>query len=236
MISLEDAVIARIKREDEEYEVLVDPYKSRDLKEGKDVDLEEVVAARDVYIDSEKGKKASDKELNKAFGTNNFGELAEKIIKKGEIQLTTEQKKEMREKKRKQVLSWLKRNSINPKTNNPHPRNRIENAVEKVGHHFDEHKSVKNQAEEVLDKIRKELPIKVEKLKIAVKIPPEHAGKASNVLHSYDIEKEEWKDDGSYIVVVKIPAGVQDELYQKVNSITHGENETKIIEEKKEGV
>ncbi len=234
MISLEDAVIARIKREGEEYEILVDPYKSRDLREGEEVDLEEVVAARDVYTDSEKGEKASDQELNNAFGTTDFNEIAEKIINKGEIQLTTEQKKEKKKKKKNKVISWLKRNSINPKTDNPHPRNRIENAIDKVGHHFDEFKSVEEQAKEVMDKIRSELPIKIEKVKVAVKIPPDHAAKASNVLHSYNMEKEEWRNDGSYIAVIKIPAGLQDQLYEKVNNITHGENETKIIETEEE--
>lgn len=233
MISLEDAVIARIKREEETYEILVDPYKSRELKEGKEIDLDDIVAAREVYTDSQKGKTASNEELNKAFGTNDFNEIAKLIINKGKIQLTTEQKREMRDKKRNQVISWIKRNAINPQTNNPHPRKRIENAIEKVGYHFDEFKPAKRQAKKVVDKIKSEIPIRIEKLKIATRIPPKYAGKASNVLHNYNITKEEWKNDGSYIAVIEIPAGIKDELYQKINDFTHGENETKIIEEKK---
>ncbi len=231
MISLEDAVIARIKKEGEEYEIYVDPYTSRDLKQGKDVDIEDVVATRDVYHDAEKGKKAPDKELNKAFGTTDFEEIVNKIIKKGEIQLTTEQKREMREKKKKQVIDWIKRNAMNPQTNQPHTRERIKKAIKEEGHHFDPFRGVKEQAEEVIDKISTQIPISIEKLKIAVKIPPEHAAKASNTLHSYKIKKEEWKNDGSYIAVIKIPAGFKDELYDKVNKITHGENEIKIMQD-----
>ncbi len=231
MISLEDAVIARIKREGEEYEIYVDPYTSRDLKQGKDIDLEEVVATRDVYHDAEKGKKAPDEELNKAFGTTDFEEIVRTIINKGEIQLTTEQKKEMREKKEKQVINWIKRNAMNPQTNQPHTKERIKKAIKKEGYHFDPFKGVKEQAEEVIDKISKQIPISIEKLKVAVKIPPDHAAKASNVLHSYNIEKEEWKNDGSYMAVIKIPAGFKDELYDKVNKTTHGENEIKILQD-----
>lgn len=229
MISLEDAVIARIKREGERYEIYVDPYKSRDLKQGEDIDIDEVVATRDVYHDAEKGKKAPDEELNKAFGTNDFDEVAKKIMNKGEIQLTTEQKREMREKKRKQVIDWIKRNAIDPQNNRPHTRERIEKAIEKEGYHFDEFKGVKEQAEEIIKKISKQIPIKVEKLRMAVKIPPKHAAKASNILHSFNIEKEEWRNDGSYLAVVKIPAGFKDKLYDKVNEVTHGENQIKTL-------
>lgn len=233
MISLEDAVIARIKKEGETFEILVDPYKARDRKKGDKVPWDDVVAARTVYIDSEKGKSFSNEELNKAFGTTDFEKIASEIIHKGEIQLTTEQRKEMREEKRKKVVSWLHQNSINPKDGHPHPRTRLENVIDKVGYHFDEFKSVEKQAKEVLEKIRTEIPIKIEKLRIAVKVPPEYGGKASNSLHAaYDIINEEWRNDGSYIAIVEIPAGVQDNLYNKVNNLTHGNNSTKIIEEK----
>lgn len=231
MIPLDKAVIARIKKDGEKFEVLVDPYESRKVKEGEDIDLEEVVASNDVYSDSEKGKKVPDKELNKAFGTTDFKEIAKEIMQKGDIQLTTDQRREMREKKRKQVINWIVKNAINPQTNNPHPKTRIENVIEKAGHHFDEFKDSEEQAKEVLEEIRTEIPISIEKLKVAVKIPPEHAAKASNVLHSYKITKEEWKNDGSYIAVVKIPAGFKDKLYQKVNNVTHGENEIKILKD-----
>ncbi len=233
MISLEEAVIARIKREGETFEILVDPYKARDMKHGAEIPLDNIVAARDIYLDSEKGKSAPNEDLEKAFGTSEFEQIAKEIIHKGEIQLTTEQRRELREQKRNKVISWLQKNSINPKDGHPHPRTRIENVIEKVGYHFDENKSVEDQAKEVLEKIRIEIPIKIETLKVAVRIPAEHAGKASNSLHAaFKVVEEEWKNDGSYIAVVKIPAGVQDKLYDKVNTLTHGKNETKIIEEK----
>ena len=42
-------------------------------------------------------------------------------------------------------------------------------------------------------------------------------------------KKEEWQQDGSWIAVVEIPGGMQDNFYQKLSEMTHGEVETKLL-------
>ena len=42
--------------------------------------------------------------------------------------------------------------------------------------------------------------------------------------------KEEWGSDGSLIAVVEIPAGLQGDFFDKLNKLTSGNNETKIVE------
>jgi len=44
------------------------------------------------------------------------------------------------------------------------------------------------------------------------------------------MEREEWQADGSWICLVKIPAGMQEEFFSLVNRISKGDAEVRIIE------
>ncbi|MFP4116743.1 MAG: ribosome assembly factor SBDS [Candidatus Aenigmatarchaeota archaeon] len=232
MISVDDAVIARLDSHGEHFEVLVDPDNALEVKDGENVDLDDLIAADEVFEDAEKGKRVGDDELNKVFGTNDIKEIVYEIIRNGEVQITTEQRREMREEMRKEIASTIARRAVNPQTGKPHPPKRIKNAMDEAGIHVDEMRSVEEQVKEALDEIKAILPISVEEVKIAIRVPADHAGEASGKLRDIgEIEKEDWGNDGSWRAVVKMPAGLQDKFYKKANSVTKGEVETKIIDD-----
>jgi len=230
MISIDDAVIARYTRGDLTFEILVDPEKSWDLKHGTAIKLEDVLAVTDVFEDSAKGKRASDSDMNKVFGTTKFNEVAMKIIKEGEIQLTTDQKRKMQENKRRQVIQFIAQNAVDPRTHLPHPVQRIENAMEEAGVHIDPFKRVHEQVDEVMKKLKLLLPLKIETDRIAVKIPPQHAYRAYPALKQFRVIKEDWLDDGSLSIVVELPGGMQADFFDKINKATHGEIDSKVLE------
>jgi len=230
MISLDKAVIARYQSGELTFEILVEPENAYKLKRGENVSIENVIASRDVFSDSKKGLRASDSDLNKVFGSNNFEKILAKIIKDGEIQLTTEQKRKMQEDKRKQIVNMIARNAVDPRTHAPHPPQRIEKALEEARIHVDPFKSAQEQVEGALKAIRPILPIKFEIVRIAIKIPPEHAPRVFGVLKEYKTIKEEWASDGSLLAMIELPAGIQGDFFDKLNKMTAGNNETKIVE------
>ena len=72
------------------------------------------------------------------------------------------------------------------------------------------------------------MPIKFERITLAIKIPPQFAGKASSVIRNFGkMIKEEWKGDGSYLCMIEIPGGIQQDVYDKLNTLTHGQFEVK---------
>lgn len=232
MVDVEKAVIARLDSHGKHFEILVDPDKALKVRKGKEVDPRELLAYEEVYEDCRKGEKASNSDINKVFGTNKIEKIASKIIRKGKVQLTTEQRRKMREKKEKEIANIISRRAVNPQSNTPHPPKRILNAMEEVGVYIDETKSVSSQLDEVIQALRPVLPISIETIKIAVKFPPESAGKASSKIRGVGkVKKEEWMNDGSWACIIELPAGQQNELYDKVNSISKGEAELKILEE-----
>ena len=229
MVSLDKAVVARYKHSKKIFEVLVDPEMADLIRSGANAEIEEVLAADEIFADAAKGKKATEEDLMDAFSTTDVVEIARKIIKEGELQLTTEQRRKKVEEKRKKVIERIAQICINPQTNTPHPPTRIEIALTEAKVHIDPFKSVDELVNEAIKALRPIIPIKVEETKIAIKIPATYTGQVYEIKRNFDVMQEEWQKDGSFIAVVKVPAGMRDELFSFLNRITKGEAETKIV-------
>lgn len=231
MVSLDEAIIARLKTHDECFEILVDPDLALKYREGKEVRMEDLLAIDNIFKDAKQGEKASEHVMDKVLGTSNLEEVVDRILKKGDISLTTEQRREMLENRRRQIIAIIARNAINPQTNTPHPPARVEKAMEEAKVNVDVFKSAKEQIESIVKEIRPILPIRFQNIQIAVKIPSQYAGKIHQVLHEFgETKKEEWDKNGNLLSLLEIPAGLKDELYDKLNNLTHGEVETRIVE------
>ncbi|MEM2908198.1 MAG: ribosome assembly factor SBDS [Candidatus Hadarchaeales archaeon] len=230
MVRLEDAVIARLSIHGTTFEVLVDPDLALALRSGQSVDVRSALAIDKIFKDARKGEKASDEMVQKLLGTTDPFKAAEEIIRRGEIQVTTEQRRRMREERVKQIVSLLSRRAINPQTGLPHPPARIEEALEKAGVHVDEFKGAEEQLPAIIKALQPILPLKFEVRKIAVKIPATYVGRAQRVVRSFGtVKQEQWLNDGSWAVVIEIPAGVQAEFFDKLNELTRGEVQTKVL-------
>ncbi|MAG22269.1 MAG: ribosome assembly factor SBDS [Candidatus Diapherotrites archaeon] len=230
MVKLEDAVIARIEKNGEHFEILVDPALALKLKKGETVSFNDLLVIDTVFKDAKKGSEQSPESLNKAFATVEINEVAEKIIMQGEVQLTTDQRRTMREAKKKEIIAIISRNALNPQTNAPHPPKRIEIALEEAKIMIDENKRADEQVSDILKELKKIIPISFEKQQIAIKVPAEQAGRVSAFLHKHDLKKEQWMNDGSLVAIVETPAGLRNEFLTELNHLTHGDVETKIME------
>jgi len=232
-ISTEEAVIARLTSRGKKFEILVDPYKALEVKKGKEVPLDDLVVIDEVFEDSKKGERCKESDLNEVFGTSDFKEIVYKIIRNGEVQLTTEQRRKMREERMKEIANIISRRSIDPQTKIPHPPQRILNAMKEAKVNINEMESAEAQIERVLDALKPIIPISMETVEIAIKIPPSYIGKAYGKVKEFgNLKKEEWRDDGSWMGIIEIPAGIQGDFYNLLNSLTKGEAETKIVKTK----
>lgn len=230
MIPLDHAVVARLESHGERFEILVDPHGAALVRQGQPVEIEDVVAALNVFGNASKATRASDEALLKVFQSTNFDEVARKIIIKGEIHLTADQRKQMVEEKRRQVITFIARNAVNPQDGHPHPPARIERAMEEARVNIDPFKHVDEQVKETVKALRPLLPIRFEELRLAIKIPPDFAAKAyGDIAAASTMEKDEWQKDGSWVCVVRIPAGIQGEFYDLINKLSKGEGQVKIL-------
>ncbi len=237
MISLEDAVTARLESHGARFEVLIDPDAALAIKrEEFDGDLEDVIAAEDVFEDASRGDRPAETDLETVFETTEPLEIIPEVIRRGEIQITADQRREMKEQKRKQLITRIARNAVNPQMDDaPHPPERIERALDEAGFRIDPMKPVTEQVDEALEALRPVIPIRFAEVTIAVQLPADYAGSGQAQVRTYgDLEREEWQNDGSWVGVVTFPAGMQNDFYDLVNEITSGEAETQIIKDKDE--
>jgi ribosome maturation protein SDO1 len=229
MVSVDDAVVARIERSGVRFEIMVDPDLALDFRKGKEVSMESILAVREVFKDAGRGERASEEELQKAFHTTDVFSISGEIIRHGDVQITTEHRRKLVEEKQRQIADTISRQGVDPKTNLPHPPQRILNAMEEAHVHVDPFKRSADQIEAVLEKIETILPISMERVEVELRIPLQFAGKASSVVRGIaPVKKEEWRSQ-AWVAVIEIPAGLQSEVYSKLNELTSGQVETKVV-------
>jgi ribosome maturation protein SDO1 len=234
MVSIQDATMARLTKGGVTFEILVDPDLALTFRKGNhNLDMEEVLASQNVFTDARRGERASEDDIEKAFGKADLFSIASAILVHGELQLTTEQRRMFIEEKKKKLVDMISKQGMDPKTKLPHPPQRIMNAMEEAKVHIDPFRSAEDQLKDVLSQIQTVLPVAMERIEIAIKVPMSHAGKASSIIREIaPVKSEEWRSD-SWLAVIEIPAGLQSDVYSRLNKLTAGSVEVKIIKEHK---
>ena len=223
-------VIARLEVGGHRFEILVDPEKAVELKSGKNIPIEEVLITDTIYKDVRKGDRVSPELMKKVFGTTDVKKVALEIIKRGEIQLTAEQRRKMLEQKKRQIIEFIAKNAVDPKTGLPIPPQRIEAAMKEAKVGIDPYKGVEEQALTIVKAISRVIPIKIARALVQIKVPPQYAGRAYNqLLKLGEVKRQDWKTDGTLVLEIEIPAGMQQEVMDKVNKLTRGEAEVKVL-------
>jgi ribosome maturation protein SDO1 len=211
---------ARIKKGGQHFEVLVDIDEAMKVRRGESgANLSAAVLTQSIFHNLKSGEQAGNNELEIAFGTSDVMQVAEKIIKTGEVVRTTESMKQKHDAKYKQVVDFLSRNAVSPE-GRPYTPDRIMKALGEA-HVNVKNKPIESQVEEILDQLGRILPIKIETKKVKLIVPAIHTGKAYAIVKEFMIE-ENWKNNGDLEVVVKMPTALIFDFYDKINGATHG--------------
>ncbi|WP_054854146.1 ribosome assembly factor SBDS [Vulcanisaeta distributa] len=231
-MSRRNYVIARYEKDGYVFEILVDPDAALDLRLGKSVSIDKVLITDTIYKDARKGLRASEESLMRVFKTTDPPrKVAEFIVKNGELPLTAEQRRRLIEQKRKQIIDWISRNCIDTRTRTPPvPPQRVEAAMQQVDVAIDPFKPVEEQVNAIIKALQRVLPLKVAVSVLEIRAPAEHAHKVRNTLARMGrVVKERFEGDGSLVMQLEVPAGLQDTIIAKVNELTHGSGDVKIV-------
>ena len=213
----------RLTAEGNKFEILVKPDPALEYKLGKRTDLSSVLVSDEIYSDANKGTRAAGEKLAKYFKTTDHVQIATQILSKGDLSLTTEQRRKMVEDKKKQIIQYINKNFVDPKTHIPHPVMRIESALGEVRLIVDPFKPAEDQAKNVVDALRRILPLKSEILLLTVTIPSHFSTQSYNLLKTAGTFKgDQWLADGSLRVKLEINAGMKSSLLDRIGSISKG--------------
>jgi ribosome maturation protein SDO1 len=220
--------IIKLTLEGDKFELLVKPDPALEYKLGKRTDLSSVLVSDEIYSDANKGSRASSEKLMKHFRTTDSAEVAKQIIAKGELNLTTDQRRKMVDEKRKQIVQLINRSFVDPKTHLPHPVVRIEAAMDEARVSIDPFKRAEDQAKTVIDGLRKILPLKSETVRLTITVPPQFAAQSYSILKSAgDFKGEEWLSDGSLRAVLEMNASLKGQFLDRLGSVTKGSAQVK---------
>lgn len=229
MTSIDKAVIARVRKEGRNFEILVDCEKALEFKrDPSKVNIRDVLAIPEVYKDARKGERAGG--LKEVFGTDDPFEVAKKILIEGEVQLTAEYRKKLQEEKLRKIVSLIATNAIDARTKAPIPEKRIELAIEEAKVKIDPFKSAEEQLKDVVEALKLIIPIKFEQVTIEGIIPVEFAPKVYSQLQKLgEVLKSEWLSNGSLHFSIRVPAGMQSDILSRISKLTHGNAEAKVV-------
>jgi len=225
-----DVTVVRFSFEGEKFEILVKPDPALDYKLGKKKDLSAVLVSEEIYTDSGKGTKPGNEKLLKAFKTEDQTEIAQIILQKGDLNLTTDQRRKMIDEKRKQIVEFVAKTYVDPKTHLPHPPLRVEQAMKDARVSVDPQKSVDEQVQDIVEKLRSIIALKSENLQLEIIVPAQYASQSYSVLKSVgSLKSEEWQNNGSLKAILEIPAGARPNVIDRLGSITKGSASVEVI-------
>ncbi len=217
---------ARIKQAGKHFEIIVDLDRALKFRKGL-INTTDFLEMDVIFTDHKKGLKAADKDMKECFGTSDVIEIAKKIVKNGEVQLTQEFRDDAKDAKLKQVIDILAKNASDPQTGRPHTPERIKSALEQAGVNI-KNTPIESQIPEIVEKLSPFLPIKMQMKRVRIVVPAIYTGKAYGIFNQYK-ESENWLPNGDLEVVVSVPSGLLMDFFDRLNSITHGAATTEEI-------
>ena len=225
-----DTTVVRFSFEGEKFEILVKPDPALDYKLGKKKDISAVLISDEIYTDSGKGTKPSTEKLLAAFKTEDKTEIAQIMFEKGDLNLTTDQRRKMIDQKRKQIVEYIAKTYVDPRTHLPHPPLRIEQAMKDGRVSIEPQKNVEEQVKDIVEKLRSIIALKSENLQLEITIPAQYASQSYSVLKSVgSLKKEEWQTNGSLKAILEIPAAARPNVIDRLGSITKGSATVEIM-------
>ena len=215
--------IVRYTYSGDKFELLVKPDPAFDYKIGKITEISKVLVSEEIYIDSSKGTRVPNEKLEQVFKTNDPTKIAEIIMKKGELNLTTEQRRKMIAEKRKQLVTFIAKTYVDPRSHLPHPPLRIEQAMNDGRVSIDPFRNVDEQIKDVVEKLRPIIPLKSENITLEILVPAQFVAQSYTVLKSTGtLKKEDWQPNGSLKAILEIPAAARPNVIDRLGSITKG--------------
>ena len=222
--------LVRYTKHGKRLEIVVDPKKAWLYKQGEDIPIDDIVDAYIVFTNFSKGEKAGATELANILGTEDDVEAVKKILDEGDLLITQEQRKEFLKKKRQEVIDFIHAYCVNPRTKAPHPKNRIEAAMDQAGVNLNYREPAKEQALRVINKLKTVLPLQMETATVEFRVPPTLSGQFYGLLtNSGEVVKEEWGNDGSLSITLQLPGGIMAELMDQIASKSKGKIQTKVV-------
>ena len=187
--------LVRYKHGKKVYEVVTKPGAVRKYRDGK-LGWDNVLATDAIFTNFKKGNFAKGSELQETFGTSDEMKVAKMIVEKGDAQVSASERKQDFEDHRRAVIGFIQRTYVDAK-GIPHPRTRIDVAVDESKVRLDPSQQVEKQADDIVKKMQGVLVFKKTLMEYTVFLDHRYAKKCSGIIYkNAEVQKEDWDAQG----------------------------------------
>lgn len=205
------------------FEIICNSGKIKLYRDGK-AKLDDVIMSKEIFLNFKKGIRPKESDLQNAFKTTEIDQCIDIILKKGEFQISTDERKEEVEKKRLQIIEYIHKYYVDPKTKQPHPSTRIQNALEQIkGLRIDPDQPVDKQVDDLLPKITNFIQLSRQEMEGFLTIPNQYIGQSQGIIKKFaTIKQQKYNETGAIFEIGFVP-GEFDAFMHALNGVTHGE-------------
>ncbi|KAM3723332.1 Ribosome maturation protein SBDS [Dirofilaria immitis] len=216
---LTNVAVVRMKKCGKRFEIACYKNKVISWRNKTEKDIDEVLQTQTVFINVSKGQVAKREELNTAFGTDDQLEICKIILEKGDLQVSEKERQAQSDSSFKEIANLISNMCVNPDTKRPYSSSVIESALHETHLSLKPNRSVKQQALEIIPKLRESIKIDRAEMRLRVSVEAKEAKRIHDRLKGMftKIEVEDW-DQGSLEMVGLIDPGAYrsvEELLQK---------------------
>jgi ribosome maturation protein SDO1 len=216
-------MLVRYRQGKHAFEVATLPGTVTKYREGVLKSIEDVLVTDIIFTDYHRGERASELDLKAAFGEGyRKGEVLERILHKGDFQLSAAERRQKLEQKRNEIIEYIHKNFVDPKSCLPIPRMRVEQALETIHPRIDMDQPADRQVAQIMSKLVVCMPMKKHQVEGTLRLPHTVLGASNAIVHSYcSVSREHYTSEGAVLEVMIAP-GDYDAFIKALNHVSKG--------------
>jgi len=227
MVEIDNAFELKYKKGSEQFEVLVDFDLLLEFKKKpEEISVYDVLADNKIFKDQKKGQIASEQTLNTIFENKTEQEILKEILLKGTCQIPTAYINKLREEKKEQIINYIAQEAVNPQTRSKYTPSMISTSFSQITFNVDPQKDFVLQAEEALHLLKRVIPISMQRVLLAIKVPGQYCGSFYGEFRRKGTVKKEFYDDtGNLNINFEISESRLDDVINFIKKNTNNEGE-----------
>ncbi len=230
---LTNVAVVRIKKAGKRFEVACYKNKVLSWRQGVEKDIDEVLQSHTVFINVSKGQVAKKDDLVKAFGgQGDQTVICKEILMKGDLQVSEKERQAQQEAMFKDVATTVADKCVNPENKRPYPVSMIEKGMQECHIAVKPNKSAKQQALDVIKKLREKMPIERAQMRIKLILPVQSQKSVRSKLKKEGIvpDKEEKDEEDMVVMVLLVDPGKYRAIDDILRDETKGKGKLEVME------
>ncbi|CAF4938446.1 unnamed protein product [Pieris macdunnoughi] len=229
-IRLTNVAIVRLKKSGKRFEIACYRNKVISWRNKVEKDIDEVLQTHTVFTNVSKGQVAKKEDLVKIFGKEDHTEICKEILEKGELQVSDKERHSQIDALFKDIATTVADKCVNPETKRPYPVSIIEKAMKDIHFSVNVNKNAKQQALDVIQMIKKEIPLERAQMRVRIVLSGKEARKIRDkaVKLTSKVEEESW-EAGTANIICLIDPGSFRNLDEMIRSDTKGTGQFELL-------